>query len=184
MRSQTDAQGVVGQRGWSLHPAPVRGRGAEQAGEAAVKKYVSILGAGFAGLELAAQLSESLRDEAPGHIARTINPTSSFGFSKAGRHAFGSVEPHTTYTAAGMRPRGRGLGIRQERVTSIDPHPRRVTTDAVSKSTSSPSQAAWTTTSPPPRASREGGYEYYSISAGAERLRDAHEGPPFVVNQP
>ena len=30
---------------------------------AAVKKHVLILGAGFAGLELAAQLSESLQDE-------------------------------------------------------------------------------------------------------------------------
>ena len=46
-----------------------------------MKKHVLILGAGFAGLELAAQLSESLRDE----VRVTLldhNDSFSFGFSK------------------------------------------------------------------------------------------------------
>jgi sulfide:quinone oxidoreductase len=97
------------------------------AGEAAVKKRVLILGAGFAGLELAAQLSESLRDE----VRVTLLDQSdsfSFGFSKLdvtfGRRAAEDLRLY--YRDISLE----GVDFRQERVTSIDPDQRRVTTDA------------------------------------------------------
>jgi sulfide:quinone oxidoreductase len=140
------------------------------AGEAAVKKHALILGAGFAGLELAAQLSESLRDE----VRVTLLDQSdsfSFGFSKLdvmlGRRAAEDLRLY--YGDISLE----GVEFRQERVTSIDPDQRRVTTDAASYDADVLAVAlgadydyAATT------GFQEGGYEYYSI-AGAERLRDA-----------
>ncbi len=85
-----------------------------------------ILGAGFAGLELAARLSDSLADE----VRVTLldqNDSFSFGFSKLdvlfGRKATPDVVLHYRDLAK------EGVEFRQEHVTSIDPIRRRVTTD-------------------------------------------------------
>jgi sulfide:quinone oxidoreductase len=140
------------------------------AGEAAVKKHVLILGAGFAGLELAAQLSESLRNE----VRVTLLDQSdsfSFGFSKLdvmlGRRAAEDLRLH--YRDISLE----GVEFRQERVTSIDPDQRRVTSDAglydadvLAVALGADYDFAATP------GFQQGGYEYYSI-AGAERLRDA-----------
>jgi sulfide:quinone oxidoreductase len=137
---------------------------------AAVKKHVLILGAGFAGLELAAQLSESLQDE----VRVTLldqGDSFSFGFSKLdvmlGRRAAEDLRLY--YRDISLE----GVEFRQERVTSIDADQRRVTTDAESYEADVLGVAlgadydfAATPGFP------EGGYEYYTI-AGAERLRDA-----------
>jgi sulfide:quinone oxidoreductase len=140
------------------------------AGEAAVKKHALILGAGFAGLELAAQLSESLRDQ----VRVTLLDQSdsfSFGFSKLdvmlGRRAAEDLRLY--YRDISLE----GVEFRQERVTSIDPEQRRVTTDAGSYDADVLAVALgadYDFAATP--GFQEGGYEYYSI-AGAERLRDA-----------
>jgi len=91
-----------------------------------VKKHVLILGAGFAGLELAARLSDSLADE----VRVTLidqNDSFTFGFLKLDV-MFGRQ------TAADIRLQYRdiskeGVEFRQERVTAIDPAQRRVETD-------------------------------------------------------
>jgi sulfide:quinone oxidoreductase len=137
---------------------------------AAVKKHVLILGAGFAGLELAAQLSESLQDE----VRVTLldrGDSFSFGFSKLdvmlGRRAAEDLRLY--YRDISLE----GVEFRQERVTSIDPDQRRVTTDAGSYEADFLGVALgadYDFAATP--GFREGGYEYYSI-AGAERLRDA-----------
>ena len=85
-----------------------------------------ILGAGFGGLELAARLSESLRDEL--HITLIDqNDSFIFGFSKLeilfGRQTRDAV--HCLYRDI-SRP---GVEFRQERVTSIEPQTRHVVTD-------------------------------------------------------
>jgi sulfide:quinone oxidoreductase len=138
-----------------------------------VKKHVLILGAGFAGLELAAQLSESLRDE----VRVTLldhNDSFSFGFSKLdvmlGRRAAEDLRLY--YREISLE----GVEFRQERVTSIDPDQRRVTTDAASYDSDVLAVALgadYDFAATP--GFQEGGYEYYSI-AGAERLRDALPG--------
>ena len=138
-----------------------------------MKKHVLILGAGFAGLELAAQLSESLRDE----VRVTLldhNDSFSFGFSKLdvmlGRRAAEDLRLY--YREISLE----GVEFRQERVTSIDPDQRRVTTDAASYDSDVLAVALgadYDFAATP--GFQEGGYEYYSI-AGAERLRDALPG--------
>ena len=135
-----------------------------------MKKHAVILGAGFAGLELAAQLSESLRDE----VRVTLLDQSdsfSFGFSKLdvmfGRRAAEDLRLYYGDIAL------EGVEFRQERVTSIDPDQRRVTTDAASYDADVLAVALgadYDYAATP--GFQEGGYEYYSI-AGAERLRDA-----------
>ena len=137
---------------------------------AAVKKHVLILGAGFAGLELAARLSESLRDE----VRVTLLDQSdsfSFGFSKLdvmlGRQSAEDLRLY--YRDISLE----GVEFRRERVTSIDPDERRVTTDAGSYDADVLAVALgadYDFAATP--GFQEGGYEYYSI-AGAERLRDA-----------
>ena len=91
-----------------------------------MKKHVLILGAGFAGLELAARLSDALADEV-GVTLLDQNDSFSFGFSKLdivfGRKAAADVLLHYRDIAKV------GVEFRQERVTSIDPEKRRVTTD-------------------------------------------------------
>jgi sulfide:quinone oxidoreductase len=134
-----------------------------------VKKHVVILGAGFAGLELAARLSDSLADE----VRVTLldqNDSFSFGFSKLdvlfGRKATPDVVLHYRDLAK------EGVEFRQEHVTSIEPIRRRVTTDegfyeadvlAVALGADYDMEAT--------PGFEEGGFEYYSV-AGAERLRD------------
>ena len=135
-----------------------------------MKKHVVVLGAGFAGLELATLLSESLADEVR---VTLIDENSSFyfGFSKLDV-LFGRRQ-----TAEVLLPYGaiakEGVEFRRERVTGIDPKSRRVTTDIGSYDAdilvvalgANYDQAATP-------GFVEGGLEYYSM-AGAERMRDA-----------
>jgi sulfide:quinone oxidoreductase len=134
-----------------------------------VKKHVLILGAGFAGLELAARLSESLAEE----VRVTLLDQSdsfSFGFSKLdimfGRQDKADVLLHYRDISKD------GVDFRQERVTSIDPEKRQVTTDQGSYDADVLAVALgadYDTAATPGFV--EGGFEYYSV-AGAERMRD------------
>jgi sulfide:quinone oxidoreductase len=134
-----------------------------------MKKHVVILGAGFGGLELAARLSDSLADE----VRVTLldqNDSFTFGFSKLdilfGRKATKDVLLHYRDVSKN------GVEFRRERVTSIDPEERRVTTDGGSYDADIlvvALGADYDIGATPGFA--EGGFEYYSI-AGAERLRD------------
>ncbi len=133
-------------------------------------RHALILGAGFAGLELAAQLSESLRDEVRVTLVDQ-NDSFRFGFSKLdvmlGRRPAEDLRLY--YRDISLE----GVEFRQERVASIDPDQRRVTTDAASYDADVLAVALgadYDFAATP--GFREGGYEYYSI-AGAERLRDA-----------
>ena len=92
-------------------------------------KHVVILGAGFAGLELATRLSESLA----GEVRVTLldqNDSFSFGFSKLdilfGRKSTADVLLRYRDIAK------EGVEFRQERVVSIDPETRQVATDTAS----------------------------------------------------
>lgn len=133
-------------------------------------KHVVILGAGFAGLELATRLSESLA----GDVRATLidqNPSFTFGFSKLdvlfARKAPDDVRLHYADISK------EGVEFRQERVTSIEPETRRVTTDAGSYDADIlvvALGADYDFAATP--GFGEGGFEYYSV-AGAERMRDA-----------
>ena len=128
-----------------------------------------ILGAGFAGLELATRLSETLVDE----VHTTLidqNDSFSFGFSKLdvlfGRKAASDILLHYDDISR------EGVEFRRERVTSIDPESRRVTTDGGSYDADIlvvALGADYDRAATPGFA--EGGVEYYSV-AGAERMRD------------
>jgi len=128
-----------------------------------------ILGAGFAGLELATRLSDSLADE----VRVTLldqNDSFSFGFSKLdivfGRKAMADVLLHYRDICK------EGVAFRQERVTSIDPEKRRVTTDEGSYDADIIAVALgadYDIAATP--GFEEGGFEYYSV-AGAERMHD------------
>src|SRR5688572_17647195 len=92
-----------------------------------MKRHVLILGAGFAGLELATRLAETLRDEV-GVTLLDRNDAFTFGYSKLdvmmGRASAEDVRlPYRHFAKAGVE-------FRQETVTAIDPATRRVTTDA------------------------------------------------------
>lgn len=132
-------------------------------------KHVVILGAGFAGLELATRLSESLA----GEVRTTLidrNDSFTFGFSKLdvlfGRKPKADVMlPYSEISKDGVE-------FRQERVTAIDPVTRHVTTDAGSYDADIlvvALGAAYDFAATP--GFEEGGVEYYSV-AGAERMRD------------
>jgi sulfide:quinone oxidoreductase len=136
-----------------------------------LQRHVLILGAGFAGLELATRLSEI----APDTTRVTLidrNAAFFFGFSKLevmlGRQTADEIQiPYNKIAKANVT-------FRQETVTAIDPETRRVTTDAnvyddvdylvVAMG------ADYDFDATPGLA--EGGHEYYTL-AGAERLRDA-----------
>jgi sulfide:quinone oxidoreductase len=131
--------------------------------------HVVILGAGFAGLELATRLSESLA----GEVRTTLidkNDSFSFGFSKLdvlfGRKARVDVlMPYEDISRDGVE-------FRRELVTSIDPEKRQVTTDAGSYDADFlvvALGADYDFAATP--GFEEGGVEYYSV-AGAERMRD------------
>jgi sulfide:quinone oxidoreductase len=135
-----------------------------------LKKHVVILGAGFAGLELASRLSDSVADEVDVTLIDE-NDSFTFGFSKLdilfGRKDAESVRIEYSEIAKN------GVEFRQERVTSIDPAVRRVTTDKSSYDADILVVALGATYDHAATPGFEdGGYEYYSI-AGAERLRDA-----------
>jgi sulfide:quinone oxidoreductase len=131
--------------------------------------HVVILGAGFAGLELAARLSES----AAGEVGVTLidqNDSFSFGFSKLdilfGRKATADIL--LRYEDISRE----GVEFRQEHVTSIDPEQRRVTTDAATYDADIlvvALGADYDLAATP--GFQEGGVEYYSV-AGAEHMRD------------
>ena len=135
-----------------------------------MKKHVLILGAGFAGLELATRLSDSLADE----VRVTLldqNDSFSFGFSKLdvllGRRTIEDVRLHYREISK------EGIEFRQERITSIDPEGRRVTTDEGSYDADILAVALGADYDLPATPGfEEGGFEYYSV-AGAGRLRDA-----------
>jgi sulfide:quinone oxidoreductase len=134
------------------------------------KKHVVILGAGFAGLELATRLSDSLADE----LRVTLIDQSeafSFGYSKLdvlfGRKATADVLLHYDQISK------EGVEFRRERVTSIEPESRRVVTDQGSYDADVlvvALGADYNFAATPGFV--DGGFEYYSL-AGAERLRDA-----------
>lgn len=132
-------------------------------------KHVVILGAGFAGLELATRLSETLA----GEVRTTLidqNDSFSFGFSKLdvlfGRKEISEIlQPYDGISRD-------GLEFRRERVTSIDPESRQVTTDGGSYDADIlvvALGADYDFAATPGFA--DGGVEYYSV-AGAERMRD------------
>ena len=138
-----------------------------------MKTQVVIVGAGFAGLELAAQLSRSLAEAV--HITLLDrNDSFHFGFSKLdvlfGRRA--PTDVLLRYRDISMD----GVEFRQETVTAIDPLNRRVTTDVSSYDADFlvvALGAEYDLEATP--GFREGGFEYYSLP-GAERLRDVLAG--------
>src|SRR4051795_7842775 len=91
-----------------------------------MKRHVLILGAGFAGLELATRLSETVPDA----VRVTLldrNDSFHFGYSKLevmmGRESADAVRlPYADIAKEGVE-------FRQERVVGIDPVARRVATD-------------------------------------------------------
>ena len=135
-----------------------------------MKKHVVIVGAGFAGLELATRVSESLRDAV--HVTLIDrNDSFYFGFSKLdvllGRQASTDVLLHYRDIAS------EGVEFRKATVTAIDPLKRRVITDEGSYDADFLAVALgaeYDLAATP--GFQQGGFEYYSL-AGAERLREA-----------
>jgi sulfide:quinone oxidoreductase len=135
-----------------------------------VKKQVLILGAGFAGLELASRLSDSLSDA----VSVTLIDQSDsfhFGFSKIdvllGRRSAADVLLH--YRDVDKE----AVEFRQERVTGIDPEARRVSTERGSYDADFlvvALGAGYDFAATP--GFEAGGLEYYTL-AGAERLQRA-----------
>jgi sulfide:quinone oxidoreductase len=134
-----------------------------------VKPHVLILGAGFAGLELATCLSERASDAVKVTLIDR-NDSFFFGFSKLevmlGRESADAIQlPYSQFAKDGVE-------FRQETVVSIDPVARRVGTDVGTHEADFlvvAMGADYDMAATPGFA--EGGYEYYSL-AGAERLRD------------
>jgi sulfide:quinone oxidoreductase len=135
--------------------------------------HVVVLGAGFAGLELASRLSDSLADD----VRVTLIDKSdafAFGYSKLDvlfdrKTSADVLLPYDEIS----KP---GVAFRRERVASIDPESRRVTTDEGSYDADFlvvALGADYDLAATPGFA--EGGFEYYSLP-GAERLRDALPG--------
>jgi sulfide:quinone oxidoreductase len=138
-----------------------------------MKNHTVIVGAGFAGLELAARLSESLRDLVDVTLLDR-NDSFTFGFSKLdvmfGRREAADVQ--LRYADISMD----GVEFRQEIVTKIDPLRRQVTTEVGSYEADFlvvAMGAEYDLEATP--GFQEGGFEYYSL-AGAERLREALAG--------
>src|SRR3954468_17505928 len=138
-----------------------------------MKRHVLVLGAGFAGLELATRLAETIGDT----VRVTLldrNDAFFFGFSKLevmlGRQSADAVKiPYRDIAKDGVE-------FRQETVVGIDPVARRVVTDAGTHDADYlvVAMGADDDMAATPGLA-EGGHEYYTL-AGAERLRDALAG--------
>src|SRR4051812_8099507 len=138
-----------------------------------MKRHVLILGAGFAVLELATRLSETVPDA----VRVTLldrHDSFFFGFSKLevmlGRESADAVRmPYADFAKDGVE-------FRQERVVGIDPVARRVVTDAGTHDADFlvvAMGADYDMAATP--GFEQGGHHYYTL-AGAERLRDALAG--------
>jgi sulfide:quinone oxidoreductase len=131
-------------------------------------KRVVILGAGFAGLELATRLSESLAGEVRTTL---IDEDDSFTFGFAKLDVLFGRKPKADVLLPYADISKDGLEFKQERVTSIDPEAREVTTDAGSYEADIlvvALGAAYDFAATP--GFEDGGVEYYSLP-GAERMR-------------
>jgi sulfide:quinone oxidoreductase len=135
-----------------------------------MKRHVLILGAGFAGLELATRLSETVSDAVDVTLLDR-NDSFYFGFSKLevmlGHESADAVRlPYADIAKDGVE-------FRRETVVDIDPVARRVRTDAGTHEADFlvvAMGADYDMAATP--GFEEDGYEYYTL-AGAERLRDA-----------
>ena len=130
---------------------------------------IVVLGAGFAGLELATVLSEALGDDA-GVTLIDENDAFVFGYSKLDV-MFGKAAPDEVRLryADVVKP---GVRFLRESITAIDPEARRVTTDRGIHEADVlvvALGADYDFDATPGLA--EGGNEFYSVG-GAERLRD------------
>ena len=135
-----------------------------------MKKHVVIVGAGFAGLELAARLSESLGDEV--RVTLSTRTTRSISGSRSWT-CYSAGERRTDVLLHYRDIAKEGVEFRQETVTAIDPLKRRVITDEGSYDADFLAVALgaeYDLAATP--GFQQGGFEYYSL-AGAERLRDA-----------
>jgi sulfide:quinone oxidoreductase len=134
-----------------------------------VRAHIIVLGAGFAGLELATVLSEALGEDAS---VTLIDESDAFvfGYSKLdmmfGREAPDDVRlPYADFEKPGVR-------FLRETITAIDPEERRVTTNRgvhEAEVLVVALGADYDLDATPGLA--EGGSEFYSVG-GAERLRD------------
>ena len=132
-------------------------------------EHVVILGAGFAGLELATRLSEEVPDDV--HVTLIDrNESFFFGFSKLDVlfHGRPADSVHIPYAQI-AKP---GVEFRHETITKIDPAAKRVETDGGTYDADVlvvALGADYDINATPGFA--EDGYEYYSM-AGAEKLRE------------
>ncbi len=135
-----------------------------------MKRHVLILGAGFAGLELATRLSETVSDSVDVTLLDR-NDAFYFGFCKL-EVMLGRQSPDDVLLPYADVAKD-GVTFRRETVVGIDPAARRVTTDAGAHDADFlvvAMGADYDMAATP--GFEEGGHEYYTL-AGAERLRDA-----------